>query len=334
MKALPGDVAELKTELEQLGAERRWSEIEHRTADLDDTTLVADPKVAFLVGEALVHLGHMDRALNLVLAAEAEFRARHDQVNLLAALNLAGAVQFELGDLAGAEERFSDLLELARERGDEGMSGRATNNLGAIASLRGEHERALSLFRLSIPAYQKVGFLMGLAQTDHNLGIVQRDLGYWREADEHYLSALKRARQLDDERLAAMARVGRAEISHLRGDQVYAAAEARHALKAFVEVDDGLGRADALRLLGSIAVAEAEWEEAGRVFDEALKLARGHANPLLEAEILEGRGEFHAKTGQVALAHADLEVAAATFRRLGALKRQRRAEEMLQHVSS
>jgi tetratricopeptide (TPR) repeat protein len=334
MDARPDDVVGLKAELERLAEKRAWAEIRDRIAGLDDGALVADPKISLLAAEALVHLGHVERALSLVLAAEAEFRSRHDQVNLLAALNLAGAVQFELGDLAGAEERFSDLLELARERGDEEMSGRATNNLGAIASLRGDHERALSLFRLSIPAYQKVGFLAGLAQTSHNLGIVHRDLGYWREADRHYRRALSRARQLGDGRLAAMARVGRAEVSELRGDYEYSATEAQNALEAFVKIGDELGRADALRLLGSIAAARGEQADAARYFEQALELARAHANPLLEAEILEERGELHAKTGQTALARADLEFAVATYRRLGAAKRQQRAEKRLEQITS
>ncbi|NIR46425.1 MAG: tetratricopeptide repeat protein [Gemmatimonadetes bacterium] len=333
MVAASDEVEGLRSELEQLAEERRWVEIKDRVEALDDTALMSDPKVAYLAAEGLLHLGRAERALNLALAAEAEFRSRQDHLNLLPALNLAGAVQFELGDLAAAEERFSDLLELARERGDDGMVGRATNNLGAIASLRGEHERALSLFRLSIPAYQKVGFMAGLAQADHNLGIVHRDLGYWREAERHFRSAQRRARQLGDERLAAMGRVGLAEISQLRGDHVYAEVEARLALEAYDEIGDELGRADALKLLGSVARAAARPDDALASFDRALKIARQQVNPLLEAEILEERGRLHRESGQTALALADLQAAAGTYRRLGAVERQAAVEEELERIS-
>ncbi|KPK62089.1 MAG: hypothetical protein AMS21_08170 [Gemmatimonas sp. SG8_38_2] len=333
MNALPGDAVELRTVIDELANERRWGELVERVSELDDSELAADPKVAYMVAEALLHLGQMERALNLALVAEAECRARHDSVGLLRALNLAGAVLFELGDLEGAEERFSNQLELAREKGDDEMSGRATNNLGAIASLRGEDERALSLFRLSLPAYQKVGYVQGLAQTDHNLGIVHRDLGYWREAERSYRSAQRHARQLGDERLAAMAQVGRAEIALRRGDDRFASVEARRSLQTFVKVGDELGRADALRLLGSIATSQSMLEDALQYLEDALTLAREHSNPLLEAEILEERSELRTKTGQVALARADLEAASVTYRRLGALKRQRRAEERLEGVA-
>jgi len=327
------DRADLRAELERLAGERRWSEIRDRVAGLADADLASDARLAYQVAEALLHLGDVDRALTLAVAAESQFRTEHDQVSLLGALNLAGAVQFELGDLEAAEERFSDLLELARERGDEEMSARATNNLGAIAALRGDHEKALSLFRLSIPAYQKVGFRAGLAQTAHNLGIVYRDMGYLREAERHYQDALRRARQLDDERLAAMARVGRAEVAHLRGDDVLAAAEGHRALQSFVQIGDELGRADALKLLGSVSLSRNELGQATDYLQHALDLAREHANPLLEAEILEVRGKLHLRRGSTALARAELETAAGIYRRLGANGRLEETEAQLDSIA-
>ena len=145
---------------------------------------------------------------------------------------------------------------------------------------------------------------------------------------------MRHARQLGDERLAAMSRAGRAEILHLRGDQSFAEAEARHCLQAYTDVRDELGRSDVLRLLGCIMTARELWDEASQQFDEALRLAREYSNPLLEAEILESRADLHVATKQLALARADLEVAVATYRRLGAEHRQKQAEEKLQLLAA
>ncbi len=334
MTPLPDDVGALKARLEEFADARRWAEIRDELAQSDDTELMADPRIAFHLAEALAHLGPIERALTLALAAESEFQKKNDAVNLLPALNLAGATQFELGDLEGAEERFSKLLELAREAGNDEMSGRATNNLGAIASLRGDQQRALSLYRLSVPAYQKIGYLAGLAQTAHNLGIAHRDLGFWREADRHYRRSADKAKDIGDVRLAAMATVGRAEIAHRRGDDAFAEAEVSRALTTFGQIGDELGRADALRLLGEIADVGGDEPLARARLDEALGLARTQANPLLEAEILEERGKLHAKAGRTTLARADLEVAAATYGRIGAAQRRRRAEKRLEEIGS
>jgi tetratricopeptide (TPR) repeat protein len=105
-------------------------------------------------------------------------------------------------------------------------------------------------------------------------------------------------------------------------------------MDTFDEVGDELGRADALKLLGSIAAALAEIEKAGRRFEDALELAREHGNLLLEAEVLEERGELYLTKMRPALARADLEAAAATYRRLGATLRQQNAEERLKQISS
>ena len=333
MSELPDDLTDLKAELKELAAARRWGEIRSRLVDYDDIELTRDPKIAFHLAQALVHLGDLARALNLSLAAEAEFRARHDAVNLMAALNLSGAIQFELGDLTGAEDRFSNLLELARERGEEEMIGRATNNLGTIASLQGEHEQALSLYRLAIPAYQRVGQLAGLAQTSHNLGITYRDLGRWREARRQYEDAIKGARRVGDRRLGAMATAAKAELLHGRGDHRYARKAATRALDDFVDLGDELGRADSLRILAGVALAVGDAESAAELLDEALDLARAHANPLLEAEIVEARGDLHVQGGRASLARADLEAAAAIYRRLGANERLEKVEERLEGIA-
>ncbi len=94
-----------------------------------------------------------------------------------------------------------------------------------------------------------------------------------------------------------------------------------------------MGRADALRLLGGVAAAQSDVRGARKFFDDALDIAREHENLLLEAEILEGRAELHAEVGQVALAHADLQLAAATYRRLGAVKRLEQVETTLANLS-
>ncbi|MBI4513862.1 MAG: tetratricopeptide repeat protein [Gemmatimonadetes bacterium] len=323
------ELSALKIEVEALAERHRWAEVHDRLASYGEVDLYTEPKLAYAMAAARLHLGAPDRALPLALATEGEFRRRRDNRNLLRALNLVGAVLFELGDLEGAEERFSSLLELASDSGDEEMQARATNNLGMIASLRGEHPKALSLYRLSIPAYQKRGQRRGLAQTYHNMAILYRDRGLLREADAYDRRAAEMARRIGDARLAAMAVVGRAEIAYLRGDLEAAAAAAARALRDLVAQGDALGQADALRLLGMVARAQGDLEEGRDRLEAALEIARSNANPLLEAETLRERGLLHRESGRADLAEADLRAAAALFARIGARAEEKRTKELL-----
>ncbi len=320
----------LRSEIEGLAERHLWAELRERLASYGDVELSDDPRIAYHLAEALVHLGAAGRARVLGEAAEAKFRERRDERNLLRALNIVGAALFELGDLAGADERFSWLLELAAEAGDEEMRARASHNLGAIASLRGEHEKALSLYRLSIPAYQRLGRARGLAQTEHNMAILYRDQGRWEESDRHYQRAIEQARRIQDARLAAMAAAGRAEIAYLRGDLEASAAGALRALEDLVTIGDALGQADALRLLGVLAREMGDRAEARRRLDAALFIARANGNRLLEAEILRERGHLSRDEGRRTQAADDWAAAAQIFRRLGAKGEEWKTQELLE----
>jgi tetratricopeptide (TPR) repeat protein len=315
--------------LEAWADAHRWSAIREVLATRSDAELRDDPRAALLLAEALLHLGEPRRARRLARAAAAALRAARDPRNLLRALNVWGAASFELGDLGGAEARFDEMWELALETGHEEMRARAANNLGALASLRGDHERALSLYRVALPAYQRLGWVRGLAQTEHNLAILHRDRGDWAESDRWYRRAWERARRIPDPRLAAMAAVGRAELACLRGDPDAAAAAARRALEDLVEYGDALGQADALRVLGMASRAWRDWEEAARRFDAALEIARANGNPLLEAELWRERGLLERERGRARAGRRALERALGLFERLGARAEARKTRALL-----
>jgi hypothetical protein len=63
------------------------------------------------------------------------------------------------------------VLELARQLDDTLMAAHASNNLASVAHLRGEPETSLSLYRVALLAYQRLGDRRGTAQTYHNLGL-------------------------------------------------------------------------------------------------------------------------------------------------------------------
>lgn len=306
----PERARHLSEDVERWAANGRWREIVDRLSPYPDATLGGHPRLALELARALTYTGRPRRALRLALAAESRLQSVGTAAQRLDVANLVGGLCFELGDLATAEDRFADVVERASEAGEDVWLARASNNLGAASVLRGRIDRALTLFRLAVPAYQRRGDHRGLAETYHNLAIAYRDLGFPREADAHYRRAETQARRAGNARLAAMSRLGRAELALRAGDATLAAAEAGQGLAETEAVGDALGRAEALKLLGSIAMAEGRLDVAEERLETALDLARSAPNPLLEAETLLERSALRRARGDEEGAGADAAAAA------------------------
>lgn len=278
-----------------------------------------DGQLALLVGEALLRTGRERFALEWLQSSERALRARdrHAHRHLL---NLLGAAQFALGELAAAAASFDEARELALRDDDLLLLARSTNNLGALANLRGDPTAAIAHYHLALPAYQRVGQPRGMAEAYHNLAIAYRDAGNLDEAEEHEQRAIEHAGDARALRLCAMGRVGRAEIALRRGDAALAETTARIARDEFARLGDPQNEADASRLVGAACAAQRHSTEALEAFGRALEIARERGHALNEAETLRDRAEFRLSQGDVSSAISDAQVAIFIFDRLGATR--------------
>ena len=276
------------------------------------------PELVTLFGESLLRTQSPREASAWLAETGTLVRRSGDRAATRKAINLEGVACFETGALALAEERFQEAMEMGRNDGDDLLLARATNNLGAIANVRGAPGEALSLYRLAIPAYQRLGHPRGLAETYHNLAISFRDLGDHPHADECERRAIEFARQAGEPRLAAMAMVGLAELQFRRGDAQLAEAEAWRAAEEMAKAGDAKGEADALRLAGIAATALGRHDDAAHALDRALERARAHGFAVIEGEVLRARAELTSARGDRAGAIAIAREACAVFERLGA----------------
>jgi hypothetical protein len=88
---------------------------------------------------------------------------------------------------------------------------------------------------------------------------------------------------------------------------------------------------DALRVQAMVASRQGHDDEATRALEEALPLARSMPHPYAEGRLLYIYAELYVHQGLVGPARDRLEAALAIFRRLGARRDARRAEQALQH---
>ena len=277
-----------------------------------------NPELATLRAESELRTGHPRVAHDWLREVLPAVERSGDRVQLRRAVNLSGVADIEIGALADAERTFGRALDLARQDGDDLLVARATNNLGAIANIRGERDQALTFYQLAIPAYQRLGSVVGLAESYHNIALTYRQLGAIAHADDYEQRAIAYAQQSSNRALLALALLGRAEIAMASGDAVLAEAGAKRAAATFAGIPDYVREGDACRLIGAAALALGKTTESRAAIDRAIDLAREYGNALNEAEAIQVRAELEASLGELSRSRGDAERALAIFERIQA----------------
>lgn len=298
-----------------LRAEGEWGQL-HALLEQDCPAPAVSPELPLLLAESELRIGRVQRARERLRELVAPYEQLGDGPRLRRVLNMLGVAELESGDVPAAEMALQRALELANSAGDHLIVARVTNNLGALANLRGERARALSLYRLAVPAFQRLGNDLGLAETYHNLAITHRDLGRAEEADRCQRRALGHARNAGDARMIAIAHVGRADLLLRQGSAVVAEADARLGAEQYAAIPDALGEADALRVVGEARTALGDLSGALAALERAVRLARDHGSALLEAESRDARARLHAARQDWPQCLEDVRQAAVLYRRL------------------
>jgi tetratricopeptide (TPR) repeat protein len=291
----------------------------------------AQPELITIRAEASLRTGNPREAHAWLAETFPGLERSGDRAQLRRGLNLLGVAHTELGALDEAEATFDRAAQLGSADGDELLVARANNNLAAIAHVRGKRDVALALYSLALPAYQRLGSARGLAESYHNLAITLREQDELDRADECEQRAIEYARDAGTPALAAMARVGRAEIA-LRGDDPHMAeATARVAAQELAQAGDPIREADAWRVAGVACTRRGDVGAARALLDRAVSLAREHGHMLIEAESLRARADAADNWER---AKDDLRAAIALFTRLGAEQQAEEAKLRLQGISN
>lgn len=242
---------------------------------------LSTPEFEVLGAEAALYLGRPKLTLRLL---EGVAKEASPQLTLQIA-HLNGVALFELGSVEKAAQCFQELLGVAARRGDQLAEARAAQNLGAVATLKGQAAGALRWYRRAVAAYRRAGHKAGVAEVLHNLAIVCRDTGDYVHAGRYVRRAEQVARGLGDRRLAAMASALAAEINLRQSAPRVATTQALAALRLFREVGDISGEADALKTMGRCLSGCGYVAASQLCLEKAGWLAQKSGNRLLEAEI-------------------------------------------------
>jgi len=286
------------------------------------------PDAQLLAATAATRLGEFVEAEALASEALAQFRSRGDADGRMRSLNLLGVIRFERGRLGEAEHSLAEALNLATQLGDSLVAARACNNLASAIHLRGRPDEALGLYRGALLAYQRLGDRRGTAEAYHNLGLIYRQLGEWRNAEDATGEALRHAEIVGERGLLALATTGRAELMVERSDLAQAKQELARAGRWAAEVGDEVGGAEVERVRALAAYKTGDLDAALTHAESARVVARAYDSAILAAECAALSALTLKRLGRTSEAEERRAEADVGFRSLGALRlRQRLADD-------
>lgn len=326
------DLDDITARTEALAAARRWTEACDLLAAAAIETILGHETLAFRFAESLYYTARFPDLARYAVAYEESARRSSDGLGVMRAINLAGIAAFELGRMDEARQRFEALMGLALAERHEEMQAHAANNLGTIASLRGDHEAALCHYGRCLRLYERLDQVRGVAQTTYNQGLTYSELGRFADAVTQFDRAIALSESIGHTSVVVMARTARAELEVRRGDAGLGRALADRAIELAREIDDPVSIAEALRVraLATSGVLSAALDDLAR----AEELASETEQALLGARILRDRGRILLGAGQHAPGTRCLDEATERFAALDAAGEVRTIRAELARLAS
>jgi tetratricopeptide (TPR) repeat protein len=263
-------------------------------------------------------------------------------------LNAEGVRRLDRGDAAGADQMIHEALKEAELVDDLVAQAEAWNNLGALATARGNAREAWSAHATALRLHQATKTrTTGEVRTRANLGAALLALGKTADAKAEFEEAVNLAERIGEPDAARLARVGLAAVALRAGDAARALALARALAEAKSDAGgsgaDGAAssgdaaRSSAFALAGAAEEALGDLRGARASYERALDLDRKRDAPRAVAEDLEGLARVAARAGNAADAASFLARSARVARRLGdraaAARHLGRAIELLRESS-
>ncbi|MFI5232903.1 MAG: HD domain-containing phosphohydrolase [Gemmatimonadales bacterium] len=232
------------------------------------------------------------------------------------ALNSMGAMFLREGALNEARETFLRAAELGGPSRE--LLARVEQNLGTIASIRGDLDDAVAHYARSLKAYKGVNDEHGCALAYHNLGIVSRHQERFDDADGYFRQALEIGERAGDMHLQGLCLLNHAEVHLSR--QLFDGA--RRDAEASLAIFDQLGmredKASAYRVIGVVYRETGRSALAESRLRSAIELSVAAGSVLYEAEASRELAVLYQAMGRNQEALSLLNAAHGLFTRLDA----------------
>lgn len=185
------------------------------------------------------------------------------------ALNAAGGLATDQGDLEQAVKRYAESLAVAQQFGDRRRQAISLNNLGTVAQTKGDYDRAAALFDESLLITRELGDKQSNAILLLNLGVLAGIQRRYDRAATLFNESLSIAQELDNKWFMAALLNSRADVAQYEGDFERAVALYKESLAIRQVLGDKIGIASCLEGLAGSAYAQTLLERCARLLAAA-----------------------------------------------------------------
>ncbi|NNL29401.1 MAG: tetratricopeptide repeat protein [Gemmatimonadetes bacterium] len=229
--------------------------------------------------------GDAAAAFDCLDAAEAVATAADDPSELASVLNTRAGTLFGLGELDDAVEIFGRVRALAVRTGDRTLQAIADQNLGSVASIRGDMHLALDRFQASLDAYEGMDETAYIGPLLNNIGRLHLELHEDGPADRILTRARKACLEADDQHHLVIVDVNRARLHLRRGEAVQALRICEEARRLSERSGDERWEGEILLVSGSIHQSLGNSDVALGFLERAAAIAREREDPKLIADV-------------------------------------------------
>lgn len=194
-------------------------------------------------------------------------------------------------DDAQAQALMEASLPIFRRIGDDWSIGVNLAELGHVVHRRGQYDYATALFEESLVRLRSVGQNAGIAMALHGLGKIAYDQGDYARAAALLDDALPGFRMQGNRTMVANILCSRSRVALAQRNTELAARLLEESLALYISIDDTVGQAQVLYLLGQVARQQGDIAHANMRLTESLRLRQdGAPSDMLES--IEGLGSL------------------------------------------
>lgn len=297
-----------------------------RLDEVERQPLDPEQKVRAQLYRGIAHRGMGRLAEAIAACRRARILAREhldDGHPLYAEIDLEeGTALGRSGQLAGAQQRFSEAATAFDRLGDHHRAAEAHNGLGSALYEIGRLAEAMSEYTAAQRRWRMLAEPQAQVATMNNMGNVQHMLGELETARDTYTGVVERAAQIGQQRYASYGREGLATVERDLGRLEAATALYTLAIHEAQEVDDTPLILGATYGLAMCYRERGELVRARTLLDHGLRSAEQSGALLYQARFRIGIGATLLAQGQAREAIAALEQGVAAADETGARREQ------------